>query len=118
VLVAEGDWGFGIVSEVGVVASASVAVVLGRGSKENVGLACDTEEVVVFWAWLAAGSCGEEDPTTGGGTDTVMYVVDVLVTVPICWSPNVQKDVGAPLIRLLHGFEDVPSLLLASRPVG
>jgi hypothetical protein len=48
----------------------------------------------------------------------VMYVVDVLVTVPICWSPNVQKDVGAPLIRLLHGVEDVPSLLLASGPIG
>lgn len=117
-LVAEGDWGFGIVSEVVVVASASVAVVLGRGSKENVGLAGGTEMDVVFWVWLAAGSCGEEDPTTGAGTDTVMYVVDVLVTVPICWSPNVQKDVGAPLILLLHGVEDVLSSLLASAPVG
>jgi hypothetical protein len=94
------------------------SVVLGRGSNENVGLAGGAERVVVFWAWLAAGSCGEEDSTTGGGTDTVMYVVDVLVTVPMCWSPNVQKDVGAPLMRLLHGLEDVPSLLLASEPGG
>jgi hypothetical protein len=48
VLVAEGDWGFEIDSEVVAVASASVAVVLGRGSKENVGLAGGTETVVVF----------------------------------------------------------------------
>lgn len=120
-LVAEGDWGFGIVFEVVVMGSASAIdepVVLGRGSKENVGLAGGTEMDVVFWVWLAAGSCGEEDSTTGGGTDTVMYVVDVLVTVPTCWSPKVQKDVGAPLIRLLHGFEDVASLLFASEPGG
>jgi hypothetical protein len=48
----------------------------------------------------------------------VMYVVDVLVTVPICASPNVQKDVGGPLVRLLHGVEDDPSLSLVSDPIG
>jgi len=48
----------------------------------------------------------------------VVYVVDVMVTVPTCWSPNVQKDVGAPLVRLLHGFEDDPSLSLVSEPKG
>ena len=48
----------------------------------------------------------------------VVYVVDVIVTVPTCWSPNVQKDVGAPLVWLLHGFEDDPSLSLVSEPKG
>jgi len=48
----------------------------------------------------------------------VMYVVDVLVTVPTCWSPNVQKDVGGPLDWLLHGAEDVASLSLVSGPRG
>jgi hypothetical protein len=51
VLVAEDDRGFGIASEVVVVASGSTAdevVVLGRGSKENVGLSGGTEMVVVF----------------------------------------------------------------------
>jgi hypothetical protein len=53
VLVAESDWGFGIVVEVVVVASKSVfdePVVLGRGSNENVGIAGGTEIVVVFCA--------------------------------------------------------------------
>jgi hypothetical protein len=70
-----------------VVASGSVvegSVVLGRGSKENVWLVCDAERVVVFCIWLVVGSCAEDDSTTCGGTDTVMYVVDVLVTVPMC----------------------------------
>jgi len=76
-----------LVSAAVVVASASVvdeSVDLGRGSKENEGLVCGADVVVVFWAWLALDSCGEEDSTTCGGTDTVMYVVDVLVTVPMC----------------------------------
>lgn len=51
-LVDEGDWGFGIVSDVVVVASGSAVddepVVLGKGSKENVGLAGGTGMVVVF----------------------------------------------------------------------
>ena len=76
------------------------------------------EMVVVFWAWLVVGSGGEEDSTTGGGTDTVMYVVDVLVTVPTCWSPKVQKDVGARLVLLLHGVEGVSSLSLVRELVG
>jgi hypothetical protein len=128
VLVSEEGSGFELVAESVALVSAAVVVasvsvlddpvVLGRGSKENVGLPCGTETVVVFWVWLAAGSCGDEDSTTCGGTDTVMYVVDVLVTVPICASPNVQKDVGGPLVRLLHGVEEVPSLPLASEPIG
>ena len=69
-------------------------------------------------AWLVVGSCGEDDSTTCGGADTVIYVVDVLVTVPTCWSPNVQKDVGGPLDWLLHGAEDVASLSLVSEPTG
>ena len=76
-----------LVSAVLVVASGSVvdrSVVFGRGSKENVWLVCDKERAVVFNAWLVVGSCGEDDSTSGGGTDTVIYVVDVLVTVPTC----------------------------------
>ena len=65
-------------------------------------------------AWLVVGSCGEDDSTTCGGADTVIYVVDVLVTVSTCWSPSVQKDVGGPLDWLLHGAEDVASLSLVS----
>ena len=47
-----------------------------------------------------------------------MYVVDVMVTVLTFWSPNVQKDVGAPLTWLLHGFEDAAPLSSALEPVG
>lgn len=129
-LVSEEGSGFELVGEavgsgsaVMVVASDSVvdeSIVVGRGSKENVGLIAGTDVVVVFCAWLAVASCscGDEDSTTCGGTDTVTYVVDVLVTVSICWSPNVQNDVGGPLARLLHGVEDVPSSSLALESIG
>ena len=47
-----------------------------------------------------------------------MYVVDVIVTVLTFWSPNVQKEIGAPLTWLLHGFEDAAPLSSALEPVG
>ena len=107
-----------LVSKAVVVASGSVvdgSVAVGRGSKDNVGLICRVEVAVVF---CTAESGGEEDSTTGEGTDTVIYVVDVIVTVPKFWSPNVQKDVGALLIRLLHGVEVVSSLSADSALLG
>ena len=80
------------------VSAVAEALDVGKGSSEIVWPKCGTELVVVFCAWLAVDSSGEADSTTCGGTETVVYVVDVIVTVPTFWSPNVQKEVGAPLI--------------------
>jgi hypothetical protein len=44
----------------------------------------------------------------------VVYVVDVIViVVPMCWSPKVQKDVGMPSFWELCVVEEVSALVVS-----
>jgi hypothetical protein len=90
-----------------------------KGSYTNVQLDRCAEVVVVFRPWLVVASSGAEDSTACGCADTVVYVVEVIVTVvPMCWLPKVQKTVGGPPSWGLYIVEDALSLSALSDSMG